>query len=194
MKKMMMSTNELKYFDGSATATDALVAWTFKSALVGIAQGNTNITRVGNKIFLKQIQFMFMIHGNGTALEPDGNQVRVIVYHNKSALGAVPDAASVFHNDTIHTMRNTELQPRFAVLKDFMHTIMVTGIKSTDVFTSGPRKCIRVNIYPNKVVDFTGTGSTIAAIWKDDYGYAFSGTNSSDAGITVRWKVLWTDA
>lgn len=184
---------ELKYIDGNQPKF-ALTStgFVFSSVLSTIGVGTGASARVGNKVFVKGLQFRVLVSGVSTVAHPNGATVRFGVYHNKEANGSLPTAANVFADPAkIQSCRNTPFAPKFRILDDNMHTIIQHG---TATPTSGPPVVLDIYVPVNKVVDYVGSTGTIADLLKDDYGVFYATNVANAVTLDVSAKVRFSDA
>lgn len=123
-----------------------------------------------------------------------GAMARIIVVHNKETLGALPTATSLFTYDDMCALRNQTLLPRFSIIRDGTHTMVVTATNAAVASAMGPRVMVHIKIWPNKVIDFTGNLATVAAQFKDDYCLGVASNLSSQCTMTVECQMVYSDA
>jgi len=161
--------------------------WTFASVLA-LAQGTDASTRIGNQIYLKEIQFSIQMKPLVT--QPvSGCTMRFVVYHNREANGAVPAAADVWASSTsIQSLRSSPNIPKIDLLYD-----KVTAGVFTSATTSGPPMISQFTIPIGRRIDYTGSGATITAVLKDDYGYAMICSDANSCNMEIKYKLVFTD-
>lgn len=198
VKRVLSSQAEKKsftyrVFNGTANST----SWTLKSFLGdtinGIGQGVSNADRIGDRIRLVAIHFCVRIIPTAVMPEANGNFCRVIVYHNNSARGVLPNATDIFNSDEVISLRNHNFRNRLSVLKDFTHQMVVTSTNGATNVTSGPEFFGTFTIYPKQIISYTGSDGYISDLSKQDYGIGFCGDAASCCNVTVWSQVVYTD-
>lgn len=194
-----MNIPEKKYFDTNITSfTPAVTTWRFDSLLTGIAQGNTATTRIGQKIFVHKIEIMVYCEpvSTGFVYPNTVSQCRIMCWHDKEAVGAVPTAAAFFQADNWTALQNTAQNMRYRILNDFAHSMVVTGVNNpvgATALATGPPMMRKYTLYPKKQIVFSDTGSTITSILKDDWGIAFCVSIASSCAFKYNYKVTFSD-
>ncbi len=93
--------------------------------LSNLAQGNTDTTRIGNKVTITGLQFKYMVADTVT------NIFRIMFILDKQTNGAIYAAGDVLDDasavDNIVSLRNRDESGRFQVLYDKIHIISLTG-------------------------------------------------------------------
>ncbi len=188
LRRTILSLNETKFQDTTQAAYTVPVAWTNTNIYPLIQQGTSANQRIGNKIFLKQITFRIFMNPLVT-MPASGAYCRVIVVHNKETVGVLTAALTVFTADSIFSQRNTALNKRVSVIKDFNHTMVFSG-SATQM---GPKRFLEFSIFPRKVIDYNGNTGTAADLFKDSY--TLMTVCEDPAGCQMTWtaKCLFTD-
>jgi len=196
IRNVVMSLEEKKFFNAALFAgTDSTVAWQFASAIAGLQQGTSATTRLGNSIHIHAIHFMIHVDTIPSGVTVNGSFCRMLLYHNREAVGAVPTGANLFDADNGQALRNVTLMPRFKVLRDAVHNMSILAVDSAGTrVAAGPPMMVLWSIYPKKRVDFQSNAGTISDVFKDDYGIGFSGSQASCCNFTVNSKLVFTDA
>lgn len=192
-KRVVTRMAEDKYLN-TTIATGASTSWQFGTFLA-CSQGTTASTRLGETIRLKRIE-VFLRVTPVTTMAVTGTQCRVILYHNKQAAGALPSAAMIFDaNGTINATRNTDQVRRITVVRDIVHTMVVTaktdGVASN--WSVGPIGVFKWVIYPKKKIQYTSNAGTISDLLLDDYGLGFLSDGNSCCNVDARVKVIFCD-
>lgn len=202
VRRIVNNMAEKKFQDtsfGSAGAPVAITSsWVFVSAVGGITQGTTASTRLGNKIRIKSIEWIFQIAPTVGAPK-NGTMCRLIIYRNNEAVGIDITATTLFVSGTansITAMRNQTLLPRATILRDKMMTMLATSSNAADATatTIGPKTVVRFKIFPNKVLDFQSNAGTISDLFKYDYGFGIIADGNSCCSYYATQQVVWTDA
>lgn len=115
---------ETKYIDlqpisGVVTTTSS------QAPVTAVAQGLTDITRIGNSLLCKYLMCRYLLTVNATATR---NTVRLIVFIDKNnAQGTAPTAADLLQGGVILGPINVNNTDRFAILKDEMFDLYTSG-------------------------------------------------------------------
>lgn len=105
---------EKKFFD-SSSVTDASTTVTVVN-LNNMAAGDTALTRDGNKILCKSLQFRISLENESLA---QNTIVRFCLVHDKNANGVAPTGAQVFEGTpNVYSMKNISNASRFVTLWD----------------------------------------------------------------------------
>ncbi len=118
---------ELKFHDidinDSAIAAGVTVA---EDSCVGIAQGVTEITRVGRKCTVRSINWRFNISMGSLADQtdpPKGDVVRILLYLDKQCNGAAATATQILESADYQSFNNLANKSRFRTLMDRTYVI-----------------------------------------------------------------------
>lgn len=192
----MYSVMEKKFYDQAQASIAIPTTWALDSFLGQIINGTGPSNRTGNKIMLKSFEVFIQILPQVAAGMSNGTACRFIMWHNKETNGALLTAGTLFPvTNSITAVRNSASLPKVSVLRDEYHTMVVTGTDSTGaVKTVGPIKVIHWKVFPNKVIDYTGTGGGVADLLKHDYGIGYIATSATCCNIQYTLKMVFTDA
>ena len=100
---------------------------------IQIGTGMTN--RIGNKIFLRYIQFSLALQGD-TDILLNAQTCRWVVFHDKANTGTLPAGSDVFGNDPIlgtagiGSLKNYNNAHRFQILMDQQHKVQTLIVES----------------------------------------------------------------
>lgn len=121
---------EKKYFDTTVAAAAVPNGGSIKDSLNLIPQGTTDVTRIANKVTLRNINLHMSFSLPTQAIAaPLGDKVRVILYMDQQANGATAAVTDILKTATIDSFRNMDQVERFVILKDKTFDI---NIKSQD--------------------------------------------------------------
>lgn len=180
---------------GTAGPAAVTNTWGRSSALTGISLGTGSQNRIGDRIFVKRIQFHITIVPEVNNAMGDGARCRVAVYHNKIANGALPAVLNIWDYDRIDTMRNTNKSEALSVLRDHYHQMVATSVDATSNIASvGPQLTFEWNIYPRKRVSFQDGTANITSILQDDYGFMVCADTAACCNVLCVRKIFYTDA
>ncbi len=150
--------------------------------LTNLAQGNTDTTRIGNKIMITGIQFRYLV------TDTVHNVARVMIIQDKQTNGAIFAATQVLDDisagDAIVSLRNRDEVKRFRVIHDAVHQISLTGQDSRYV-----SKFVKLKI----PVKYDANAGTIADIVSNSLALMHVSFLASTA-ITAFVRVFYTDS
>lgn len=120
MKTMINSEEHYKDISNNTTFTSAGDI----QFLSGIAQGDTDITRSGNKVLLKDILFRVNINSNSAT---QNTTVRMILFVDKECDGANPTVAQLLTSASPLSPLNMDFSKRFVIISDKLMSFSNTG-------------------------------------------------------------------
>lgn len=189
---------ELKFFD--VTLDDAVVAsgGTITDSINKIAQGVTEVTRVGRKCTIKSIGWRYLIslpEVAAAANPPGSDTVRVIMYLDKQCNGATATVTGILEGAQFQEFNNLANKGRFRTLVDEMVDInYLSGIGITatqdyaQVRISGSffKKC-------NIPIEFDAATGAITEIRSNNLGVLLI-SSAGLAGFGSRIRLRFSDA
>lgn len=184
-----------QYYGTPTTPISPGTTWSFYSALQGLQQGTTGETRIGDKIRLHSIEWTVRCTPT-SAIVGAGDQLRIVIYHNKLTNGVLISAPQVFDINELGALRAHDYKDKVTILRDKVCTCVVTAVKDSDGTTQaqGPRMLVRFKIFPKKVITYTDNTTNMTALLKDDYGIGFC-TLGSDVQVgLLTAQVVFTDS
>lgn len=176
--------------DSSTTTT---LAWIWRSAMVGLVQGTSAITRVGSQITIKRFDVSLTIGPNVPNAQITGSMCRFVFYHNKVAAAALPTTLVVFDSDAYNSMRNLPQKKRVILKKDFSVPFMVYQASGATAQTAGPVYRMTFSIPVNKKVTYQTNLGTMSDLGNDDYGIGFSSDDANCCQVHCVTKMVFTD-
>lgn len=186
---------EKKYKTFLVPLTAVTNAWVFTSIAGQLSQGTTASNRIGDKVFLDSIDFSFIMKPEvGMSLE--GAMCRVVLYHNKEAVGAVPASAAIFTDNNVQSQLVFANRPRFSILRDQTHSMIVTSTDpaSGNVISVGPTKKFVMKVFPKKKICFNANNGSVLDLLKDDYGVAVICNELSACSLAYTATMVFRDA
>lgn len=144
--KSLINT-EPKYIDVSSAVNPSSAAMVY-TRLTPIAQGTTDITRIGNKILLKDIVLRMRVTINGAA---SATSVRVILFCFKTCNGSDP-GVNILAGASTEAPLNLDFSKDIVVIRDFSIPLSINGTRDQH------RKSYNIL---NFHCDFDGTSSNI---------------------------------
>lgn len=142
---------------GAAIATGvSSAAWTIAAAQLinGVAQGATELTRVGRKIQMTKLEIIWSAVLQTTTA--NGCSMRFRVVYDKQANGVIPTIASIFAFDSFFSPNNLANSDRFITIVD----------EITEPLDQDNNTCVSGRISRKMSLEtiFSGTGATVASI------------------------------
>lgn len=183
---------EVKYIDTTGTCTIAYASSnTWQTAgrilLNACSQGDTALTRDGNKTSMQDLTIRFIF--NGGATDDDGRVWRLVIFYDRKPAGAVPGPTDIFQTDHINAPLAKKNAGRFAILYD--------GYIAQDStqFHSPLKLYMKLNRV-SKVDYGIGNAGTIADISKGALYFWANGAalDTADSSITYYSRVKFTDS
>lgn len=141
--------------------TPAIYSTTYSNAgvkqlMCGIDYGNTDNSRIGDKVKAVSLTGIFSVTNNTSA---SFTQHRIMIFRDKQTNGAIPSFGDLVTSATnLWSLRNLDKYKQFKMYKDI--------ILSTDN-VSNTRKTIRINIPFNFTIDYQEGGASVSAIAKN---------------------------
>jgi len=206
-RALHLNPPEVKFFDYQISFTVGN-SWAFKSlmaagpsqilAVVGQTVAAAN-SRIGNKIFLRKITGFVEMVPAVTAANTAGFLSRCVIYHNKFAVGALPVVADVFLDPLggavdYKALRVMSKKNKISLLVDDIVAFVPLATNGASVSAMGPEKCHPFTIQVNKIIDYIGNATTIADIFKDDYGFGCCGNAAVNCNMFINYRLHYTDS
>lgn len=135
---------EQKFHDIVSDDTSVASAGDIQPVLLTIAQGTTEVTRIGRRIVIRKIQWRFQLQLDATTDQAQTSDVvRVILYQDKQANGAAATVVNILETADYQSFRNLAESQRFNVLMDRTYDLNVpaaggngTAIETTEFVVS----------------------------------------------------------
>lgn len=206
--KRIERKEETKYFDDAEWNQETIDDYTSPSmleTLLEIPQGNTNETRVGNKIYVERILIKCRFSTSISQAYP-GISVAVVEDLEPSARGAdsKADLWDKCFKNTASAVTNIMALPRpgynsrFRV-KKFMYLPLNPGGSYYDTAAANPRwtpvtKHVSLKIPVKKVISFESNATAQPVGGSTYYVFAWSDTNSNTTKVDAVSRVYFKDA
>ncbi len=168
---------ELKFHDLDINDTSVAAGGTIvEDSCNSIAQGVTEVTRIGRKCCIKQIGWkmnLLLLGVSDQADIPAGDVVRVILYLDKQANGATAGVTDILESDDYQSFNNLANKSRFRTLMDRTYTlgyqVAMTDGAST---SSAPATNIEDSFYKkvNIPIEFDSTTGAITEVRSNNIG------------------------
>ncbi len=161
--------------------------------LNGVDVGNTQSTRIGNKITIVSLQVNGTINNTiltDTADAPTGDVCRIFIVWDKQTNGAQLNAEDVYENTSatdLLSFRKIEFAERFQVLKEWVIQVDYTANATDGANTAtyaGEQKYFSFFRKLNMPVKYTTTGATVSSIMDNSLhiiGFSINGK------ATISW-------
>lgn len=184
-------TIEKKYLDSVFTATTATTAgYMIAATLLTIPQGTTEVTRVGGKINITNVNIRGVLEGPvGLANVPD--QVRVILFWDKQCNGAQPVVTDLLKTANYLSYLNMDNVERFQIIKDKLYMVDVVGWDGTNALYK--QLPLKVNYKCNVPIHYSSTTGAVAEIKSNNLGILFI-SQLGKASFAFNCRVKFTDA
>ncbi len=192
-----MSGGELKFHD--VDLDDAVVAagCNVTPTINIIPQGVTEITRVGRKCTLKQINWRwraFLPEQDAVADPAQSDGLRMIVFLDKQANGAAAANTDIFESNDWQSFRNLANSGRFVILMDKNITLNYAGLGSDGAGVVSQASVHREGTFFKQCdvpIEFSGANGTIDEIRSNNIGIMLCGSNGImgfDSKIRLRFS------
>ncbi len=183
-------SRELKFFD--TTIDDVTISATgdIQSSVNLIAQGVSEDERIGRKCTVHRIQWRgTLILKKGTSEDSSEEAVRVIMYLDKQANGAVATNTQILHTASYQAFYNLENKGRFRILLDRTWALNATagGGNGTTSDTFSKVVTFSMNRKVNIPIEFSLNTGAIGEIRSNNIGILLISRNALSSIIsTVR--------
>jgi len=182
-RRSLPGSMEKKYKDTDIEELGDLTNGEITGSLNIIPQGTTDITRIGNKITITNINVHFAVGTDnlGPTMGLQNGNLRVILYLDKQANGAYASPTDILTQSggagvtTINRFRNMDQVDRFVILKDKTYrTPMNTGYSAstagTDAVTNTGVIWYKINKVCKIPIHFSSTTGAITEMKSNNIG------------------------
>ncbi len=158
-----------------------------------IAQGTTEIQRIGRKCTIKEIDWRYVLRKNSSTGLVGDDIVRIILYLDKQANGAAPAVLDILETADFQSHYNLVNQSRFRFLID--STTAVNGAAAAgdgatqDLFSRSYSKRYRKKC--NIPIEFSSTVGSITEIRSNNIGLLLisrDGTSGLESSMRLRFS------
>ncbi len=190
------SVIELKFFD--LDLDDALVASAggITDSINKIPQGVTEITRVGRKCTIRQINWRFDLQlPTQTAASAGSDTIRVLMYLDKQANGATASITDILETADFQSFNNLSNKNRFRTLMDRTYAINAEAGGGDGTTEDYAATTITDSFYKkvNLPIEFNSTAGAITEISSNNIGVLLisrSGLVNFTSKIRLRFSDL----
>ncbi len=191
-KGLVIRRPEVKHHDVANFTINMVSAGAVKSApLNGILNGNTDGTRVGDKIHVHKVSYRGFIQP--TDVTDSDDVVRIIFFQDKQASATTPTMGQILETVTVSSFRQKKRLQRFVILADFF---VMWNAQTLNVATSGFAKT-RIPIEFFKNVDFEthyiSDAATFAGISTNSIGVATVSLGGDATTMIGTSRIAYTD-
>lgn len=158
-----------------------------------IAQGVTEVQRVGRKCTIRSINWRFNIRlPEGVASSTTADTVRVMVYHDKQTNGAAATVTQILEADNYQSFNNLSNKSRFRTLMDRTYDLN-TDLSGDGTTVDSPRFNINDSFYKkcNIPIEFDATTGAITEQRSNNIGVLLLSKNglcAFDSKMRVRYS------
>ncbi len=185
---------ELKFHDLDVDdATIASNGTITQDSVNKIAQGVTEVQRIGRKCILRSINWRFNIRlPEGVATTTTADTVRVLLYLDKQANGAAATVTNILETDNYQSFNNLANKSRFRTLMDRTYD-MNTDLSGDGTTVDSPRFNINDTLFKNLAIpiEFDSTTGAITEIKSNNIGVLLLSKNglcTFDSKMRVRFS------
>ncbi len=190
-------STEKKFFDQDVNDAVVAAGGTIVSpSLLTIAQGTTESTRIGRKVFLKGLFWKYDVSlpvsaGGGGQI---GDTVRVILYVDQQTNGAAAGVTDLLESNDYQSFYNLANSQRFRILHDKVHDLnMLSGAgNGTANDYSEVRRSYKYNKFLSLPVEYNSTTGAIGEIRSNNIGVLLVG-RSGTAEFASKMRIRFTD-
>jgi hypothetical protein len=191
VRKLMNYVAERKYLDLTVAGANVASTWSYHNPLASIIQGTTASTRIGNRIFVHSISYTVTC-APLAGMNTTGCVARMVLFHDKECMGSTPNALDMWEANEFNTQRNSAKLPKFRILKDMTHTMVVTAYNA-GIAAAGPLIGTIMVCRPRKVIQYSANNNGIADILKDNYGMGHVASHAASCNVYMKVKVIFSD-
>ncbi len=145
-------SSELKFHDIDLLDAAVSAIWTVQPVLLTIPEGNGESDRIGRKIVIKSIGMRYSVKLPTTATAANtSDSIRVVLFQEKQANGAVSAKLDVMETDNYFSFRNLANVGRYRILYDQVHDLSTpagSGRGTTDTLSYG-ETILNASFYKN---------------------------------------------
>ncbi len=188
---------ELKWVDADLDVAALTAAAQFipsTGILNTIAQGTGESQRVGRKCVIKKIQLKYNLNLFAGISQANHDDVRVILYLDKQANGAIGTVATILQTDNFQSFRNMENVGRYVVLMDRLHIMNHSAAGGNGTAIETCTKTTNHSFYKdcNIPIEYSGANGTIDEVRSNNLGLmvltATGGVTKFEGIIRLRYS------
>lgn len=184
---------EKKYFDFAYGPTNYTTGGAVIVDLLAIAQGTTELTRVGGKINITNFNLRGRVDAIAAAAVPLA--IRHILFWDKQTNGAAPAVTDLLTVANVNSFLNMDNVDRFQVIKDKTIVSNIGAMNSATGDRYGETKWVKFNIkVPNVPIHYSSTTGAIAEIKSNNLYLLTIADTAATATLAFRARTKFTDA
>ncbi len=189
---------ELKFNDEVLNST-TIAAGTaiFDGSMNGIGQGTSETQRIGRKCTIRQINFRYTLTLNllTDSAVPTNDVVRIMVYLDKQANGAIATNTDILDGVTVHSFNKLSNKSRFRTLMDRTYSLKVNGASGADATAEWVGDMITDSWFKkvNIPIEFDSTTGAITEVRSNNIGILV-GSLSGRCNIIGNMRLRFSDA
>lgn len=141
--------------------------------LLTIAQGTTEVTRIGRRVIIRKIQWRFQLQlDSGTDQAATSDVVRVILFQDKQANGAAATVTNILETADYQSFRNLAESQRFTVLMDRTYDLVVPSAGGNGTAIETGEFVVSDSFYKDCSIpiEYSGTTGAITEIRSNNIG------------------------
>jgi len=196
-KRVQASSAELKFKDTTKAQTALASAGTiFNDTLVGMVEGNTDSTRIGNRITARSVMVRGTAKMAATAAATDTSQtVRIIVYLDRQANGATAAVGDILASADYRSFNNLDNSDRFRTLAEEVIDMHLSGATpSGAAYTYGETsKSFFLKAKLNLDIKFKGNAGSVADLSSNNIGVLVISETDGIGTLGYIARVRYTD-
>lgn len=184
-------SGEKKYKDTDVANVTIPNTGVVHPTLLGIDQGATEITRVGNRIRLKNVNIFFSFSIPSTATAADAEDViRIIFFVDTQCNGLAPGVTDILKTANFLSFRNMNQADRFVILKD--KVFAMNSMSANGTACVALHRHVKMSWKGDKLITYGGGGDTVSALKSTNVAVMVISA-SGNAQIQYKCRVKYTD-
>ncbi len=163
---------ELKFFDLDLDDAAVSSTGTVTDSINKIAQGTTEVTRIGRKCTIRSINWRFQVRLLAAANLTGGDVVRVILFLDKQCNGAAAGVTDILENSDFQSFNNLANKSRFRTLMDRTYTLNAQAGGGDGTANDANIEIITDSFFKkvNLPIEFDSTAGAITEIRSNNLG------------------------
>ncbi len=185
---------EKKFHDLDIDDASIAANWTVQAGINLIPQGVTEITRVGRKATIKDINWRFTITWAGGNVIT-ATTVRVLMVLDKQCNGALPSATDILETDDFQSFNNLANKSRFRTLMDRTYDINPAGAAGDGTANDGGENKTSDSFFKkcSIPIEFDSTAGAITEIRSNNIVVLLASEVANLAVFSSKIRLRFTD-
>ncbi len=194
-----VSGGELKFFDldidDAVVAASGVIA---QDSCNKIAQGVTEVQRVGRKCTIKAVNWRYLLilpQQDAQATPAPGESIRVIVYLDKQCNGATATNTGILESADFQSFNNLANKNRFTILMDKTHSVNYNTLGSDGAGVISSNQVLKNYQWYKKCnipIEFDAATGAITEIRSNNIGVLLVSQNGT-VGFFSKMRLRFTD-